>query len=86
MCDVREANGSQALGARVELTQGDHVQTRQVQSAYSYCSSGDPRVHFGLGSGSGPLQLEITWLDGTQELFDGLATEQVHQLIRGQGQ
>jgi len=86
MCDVREANGSQALGARVELTQGDHVQTRQVQSAYSYCSSGDPRVHFGLGSGSGPLQLEITWLDGTQEHFDGLATEQVHQLIRGQGQ
>jgi hypothetical protein len=86
MFDVREANGSQALGARVKLTQGDLVQARQVQCAYSYCSSGDPRVHFGLGSGSGTLQLEITWLDGTQERFDGLTAEQVHQLVRGQGQ
>ena len=72
MLDVRTKNGTQALGAQAKLTQGDRVQVRQVQSADSYCSSSDPRVHFGLGAASGDLQVEITWLDGTQENFDGL--------------
>lgn len=86
MLDVRESNGTQALGARVKLTQGSHAQVRQVQSAYSYCSSGDPRVHFGLGSGKGPLDVEITWLDQETELFGGLAPGKVHRIERGTGQ
>lgn len=85
MLDVRTGNGTQALGAQAKLTQGDKVQVRQVQSADSYCSSSDPRVHFGLGTASGDLQVEITWLDGTQENFDGLTEGQVHRITRGQG-
>ena len=47
--------------------------TRQCQPAGSYLSSSDPRVHFGLGSTSDPVQLNIRWPSGKTEIFAGLA-------------
>jgi len=47
--------------------------TRQCQPAGSYLSSSDPRVHFGLGSTSDPVQLSIRWPSGKTEIFAGLA-------------
>jgi hypothetical protein len=40
---------------------------REVQSAYSFCSASDPRVHLGLGTATRLESLEVTWIDGTRE-------------------
>ena len=48
--------------------------TQQCQPAGSYLSSSDPRVHFGLGSASGTVQLSIRWPSGKTEVLSGLQT------------
>lgn len=71
-------NGRDAYGALVGV--GDvKRQWRQVQAAYSYCSSNDPRVHFGLGSASGPVEVEVVW-DGRKQRFGPLEIDRIHTL------
>jgi len=65
LINVIGSSGSPAVGALVTVTAGETVLTRPVQPAFSYCSSSDPRVHFGLGDYSGPLDIKIVWVDGT---------------------
>jgi hypothetical protein len=60
-----------AVGSIVTLEAGGRKRRRQVQPAYSYCSSNDPRVHFGLGAIDRVDRLLVAWPDGaTQELVD----------------
>ena len=42
---------------------------RLVLAGYSYASSSDPRVHFGLGQQTRVEGLEVTWPDGSTESF-----------------
>ncbi|MEW6754739.1 MAG: FG-GAP-like repeat-containing protein [Candidatus Latescibacterota bacterium] len=56
---------SAALGARVEVWAGGQRQVRQVQAAYGYCSQGQPRLHFGLGTALRPDSLRLTWPEGS---------------------
>jgi hypothetical protein len=79
---VLDERGSDALGARVELTAGGVRQIRHVQVAYSYCASNDPRVHFGLGLARGVDAVRVVWPDGTAEDFGALAPGRVHVLRR----
>jgi hypothetical protein len=58
---------------------------RVVQTAYSYCSSNDPRLHFGLGAAAEPVEAQVRWIDGQEERFSNLETERSHVLIRGRG-
>jgi hypothetical protein len=50
---------------------------RHVQPAFSYCSSSDPRVHYGLGDYDGPVDLHVTWPDGGVRVLEGIVTEGV---------
>ncbi len=82
---VLEKDGQAALGAVVRFRdQGTSIQ-RQVQRAYSYCASNDPRLHFGLEEGTSIEQVEITWLDGTKETFGPVAAGGRVELKRGTG-
>jgi hypothetical protein len=56
-----------AIGARVFLTAGGVRQRADVFSGGSYCSSSDPRVHFGLGSATKADKIEIHWPSGTKQ-------------------
>ncbi|MGK0483191.1 MAG: hypothetical protein ACJAQ3_003173 [Planctomycetota bacterium] len=83
---VLEKDGLAAVGAVVRFRhEGTKIQ-RQVQRAYSYCASNDPRLHFGVGSATALDQVEVTWLDGAKETFGPIATGQVTRLERGRGQ
>jgi hypothetical protein len=72
LISVLNADGAAAVGAIVTVTAGETSLTRLVQPAFSYCSSSDPRVHFGLGEYTGPLDLQVLWVDGEVTLQEGL--------------
>lgn len=62
--DVRNDDGSIAIGAQVRVTVGDRTWAREVRPQQSYLASGDPRVHVGLGDASLVERIEITWPNG----------------------
>ncbi len=55
------APNTAAIGARVELHQGEAVQVREVTGGGGYQSSSDPLLHFGLGSKGAPDRVVVRW-------------------------
>ena len=47
------------IGARVTLVAAGRRQIREVRSGGSYVSQSDLRAHFGLGAGTGPVDVEV---------------------------
>ena len=54
-----------AIGAQVRVTAGDLIVTRQVESGTGQGQVNDLTLHFGLGTYSGSLDVEVFWPDGT---------------------
>lgn len=71
------------LGARLVLGTGSTSQTRWLVGGLSYQGASSPRAHFGLGEDAGLFNLEVLWPDGERQLFEKLASDQVHTLRRG---
>lgn len=61
-----------ALNARVKVTAGNLVQTREVRSGGSYLSQDDLRLHFGLGDKQRVDKVEISWPAGGIETLTNL--------------
>lgn len=70
-------------GARLELVHGDRRQLRVHTAASGFSSQNGPRIHFGLGAHSGPVDLQITWPSGLVETREGLVVGQVHRIVEG---
>lgn len=85
MFTVLNRNGGHALHATVRLVAEGTVQTRMVQRAYGYCTSNDPRVHFGLGDPTKVDSVTVRWPTGGSETFGPLAAGQIHELRQGTG-
>ncbi len=66
-----------AIGARVKVTTGRHIQVAEVRSGGSYLSQNDLRLHFGLGAAMQVDKLEITWPSGTKQALGAQAADQV---------
>ncbi len=82
---VVDAHGRDALGARLTLTVGARRVRREVQTAYSYLASNDPRVHVGLGAATAAADVRVRWLDGTMESFGAIQADKYVTLKRGAG-
>lgn len=83
---VRALTGKRdALGARLEVVAGGRRWARLVQAAYSYCSSSDPRAHFGLGKVDRVEAIEVAWPDGKQERFEVPGVDRLVTLQQGKG-
>ena len=65
-----------SIGARVTLTLGDESQTREVRMSYSYLSSNDPRLLFGIGERNVVDRLHIRWQNGAVQVLENLAVNQ----------
>jgi len=76
--------GRDALGAAASIQVGGG-QRRTVKPGYSYCSSSDRAVHFGVGAHSAPVEVEVCWPDGELETFEGIAPGRRTTLVRGEG-
>jgi hypothetical protein len=82
---VLEEHGRDALGAIVTATIGGRRVRRDVQSAYSYCSASDMRVHLGLGDEERVEGVTVRWVGGETTAFGGFAAGQVVTLRRPAG-
>ena len=57
---------SAAIGAQARIVvPGLGTITRQVEAGTGQGNQNDPTLHFGLGSYSSPVEIEITWPDGS---------------------
>ncbi len=74
-----------AYGAIVTLSAGGRQWVGVANPAQSYCSSGDPRVHFGLGPADKIEKIEIVWPDGTREVFPGSPVDRLLVINKGGG-
>lgn len=63
-------------GARLTLTAGGVSQTREVHAAFSYLTSNDPRVLFGLGENTSAERLVVQWPSGETHILENLSAEQ----------
>ena len=70
------------VGSRATLDVDGRRMTRFVKAGGSYASSGDRRMIFGLSS-SDPGRLSVTWPDGSQQVFEGLAAGRYHRVVQG---
>ena len=77
--------GRDAYGATVTVTAGKRRWSRDINPAFSYLSSSDPRAHFGLGQEAKTERIEILWPDGMKETFKGGAANAFLTLRRGEG-
>jgi hypothetical protein len=57
-------------------------------TSWSYASSNDPRLLFGLGDDGGDevAEVVVTWPDGRRERWRGLATGGYTTLHQGEGE
>jgi hypothetical protein len=74
-----------AIGARVKVTTGTHVQIDEVMSGSSYYSQSDFRLHFGLGSSIAANHVEVIWPSGVRESFEDLAVNELYVLQESKG-
>jgi hypothetical protein len=72
-----------AIGARVTIDAGGTKQVREVRSGGSYLSQSDLRPLFGLGSYTGPVDVEVVTPGGQRYGWQGLASGRLHLLDLG---
>jgi hypothetical protein len=73
------------IGAKIRVHAGTRTWVDEVRSGSSYDSQNDMRVHFGLGAATKIDWVEIRWLSGLTERFEGLAVDKIHVLKEGTG-
>ena len=78
----RDSNRA-GIGARVEVTSGEQVQTAEVRSGASFLSQSDLRLHFGLGTAPSIERVVVHWPSGLVEEYANLGIDQEHLLVEG---
>ncbi len=82
MFRVLDRRGSDALGAMMEIVADGQRQFRLVHPAYGYCSSNDPRAHFGLGAAARVEDVRVRWPDGEAQRFGPFEANAIYTLRR----
>ena len=73
-----------AIGARVLVRYGKRMQAQEVLSQYSYYSTNDSRLHFGLGADK-TADISIRWPNGAHEELKAVAADQLIVVKEGSG-
>jgi hypothetical protein len=79
-----KAGMGDALGARVRTETDRGTQWRSVQRAYSFLSSHEPQVHFGLNREPQVNRVTVCWVGGESESFGPFHAGQTYELRQGQ--
>jgi hypothetical protein len=74
-----------AYGAEVTVRAAGRDRVRLLNPAESYLSSSSPVAHFGLGPAAEVESVQITWPDGTREVFPGGPADRAVELRKGEG-
>ena len=78
--DLRDETGNSALGSKVSLTMGNRVITRALVTSGSYLSSGDPRIHIGLGEFKKVNNVVVDWLNGGTSEIEEITANQIYRI------
>ncbi|MHB8898543.1 MAG: CRTAC1 family protein [Thermoguttaceae bacterium] len=73
------------VGARVRVVTGDLTQIDEVHSGRGYQSHHGTRLHFGLGERQQIDRVEVRWVGGGEEVFEGVAVDGIARLQEGTG-
>jgi hypothetical protein len=68
-----------AIGARVRVVTGKHLQMDEVHSGSSVMSQSDPCLHFGLGKAQTVDLIEVKWL--TTQKLERLTQVKANQIL-----
>lgn len=82
---VGNRSNRNGIGARITVVAGDMRQRREVRSAYSFMSSNDLRVHFGLGEYAAADSVIVDWPSGVQDRLSGINAGQWITIEEGEG-
>jgi enediyne biosynthesis protein E4 len=74
-----------AIGAKVFITAGGVRQRVDIFSGASYCSTSDPRAHFGLGASSKIDKVEVHWPSGLIEELPPPEVDRIATVTEGKG-
>jgi hypothetical protein len=77
---VGHKSNRDAIGAQIKIVTGDGPQYAMVTTAGSYLSSGDKRVHFGLGKQTQVSTIEIRWPSGIMQTLKDVRADQILQI------
>ncbi len=83
---VARTAGRDAIGARVVVRAAGRSRVGFILPGQSYMSSHEPVAHFGLGSHERYEAIEVTWPDGSREVFSGALADRRIVVRQGQGQ
>jgi enediyne biosynthesis protein E4 len=77
---VGHRSNRDGIGAEIRITTSAGQQMATVSTASSYLSSGDKRVHFGLGSETVVREIEIRWPSGVVQKLKDVKADQILQV------
>jgi len=77
-------SGRDGYGAEVRVTASGRAQRDQARAAYSYLSSNDPRLLFGVGS-AGEAVVEVRWPSGAVDRVERVPARRTVVVTEGQG-
>ena len=77
---VGHKSNRDSIGAGIRLITTSGSQYATVSTAGSYLSSGDKRVHFGLGNASSAQSIEIRWPSGIKQTIKNVAADQIVEI------
>ncbi|MDP7235232.1 MAG: CRTAC1 family protein [Candidatus Latescibacteria bacterium] len=82
---VGNRSNRNGIGACITVVAGDMRQRREVRSAYSFMSSNDLRVHFGLGEYAAADSVIVDWPSGVQDRLSDINAGQWITIEEGEG-
>ncbi len=82
---IGERSNRDGVGAIVRVSVGGTLRTAEARSGGSYLSSGDPRVHFGVGSAKEIDSVEILWPSGTRDQLKDVPSNRFITVTEGKG-
>ncbi len=74
-----------AISAKVVIQSGTKRQVMVNQPATGYLSNSDPRLHIGLGQQRQVDQIEISWINGKQEIYRNIPADRYVTIMQGKG-
>jgi hypothetical protein len=86
MFRVLNRKGNDAINATVRIETAGRAQFRDVMPNQGYCSSNDPRLHFGLGGSREVVRVTLRWPQGAEEAFGPFEAGRLYTIQEGTGQ
>jgi len=77
---VGHKSNRDAIGAQIKIVTSDGPEYAMVTTTGSYLSSGDKRVHFGLGKQTQVSTIEIRWPSGFVQTLKDVRADQILQI------